>query len=226
MSPLYSVRALALLAPAAFIACFNGGCRGCVPSPVPSTDGSAQLGSVGVENATKKNVTVYVAFGADSVVTPSSWAVCGADGGLNCSFSLPAQTTMLLATGGQYLNATFSFNAPVACGVTKTELNLNNPKWYDTVDISLVDGFSNAVSLRYNEVTLGPVTSATGNEKALGVYPAGCDLCVARSAQTPCGMTPGTDGCKSGSQYDPSVPCQYQGLDTGGANVVIHFLGN
>jgi hypothetical protein len=33
-------------------------------------------------------------------------------------------------------------------------------------------------------------------------------------------MTPGTDGCKSGTQYKPDVPCQHQGATMGGGAFV------
>lgn len=202
-----------------------GGCVPCAPLPPAPVD-AGPVGSLGVENATSAPVTVYVAFGSDSVVQAGSWPICGVDAGLNCTFTVPANTTLPLPSTGQYLNATMSFGGPVACGRTKVELNLHNPSWYDVVDVSLVDGFSSSVSLTYGSLEIGPVTSAAGNDKALGVYPLGCDLCVARSSQTPCGMAPGTDGCKAGSQYDPTVPCQYQGsVKDGAASVVVTYLG-
>lgn len=202
------------------------GCAPCAPTPPVAADATA-AGSLGVENATDAPVTVYVAFGSDSVVRASSWSLCGDAAGLGCQFDVPANTTYALPTSGSYLNATMAFGGPVGCGRTKVELNLNNPSWYDTVDVSLVDGFSSSVKLTYGQTVLGPVTSAVGNEGALGVYPIGCDLCVSRSSATPCGMVPGTDGCKAGTQYDPKVPCQYQGaVMGGGAAVLVTYLGD
>ena len=168
--------------------------------------------------------TVYVAFGADSKVGVADWPFCTGSG-LTCTFPLPATTGQPLPTkGGAYLNATLSFGAAVTCGVTKAEININNPAWYDTYDVSLVDGWSNNVGIYYTpptaadaggRVQLGPPNGAKGNEKVLGVFPLGCDVCVARLSP-PCGMSKGTDGCKSGSQYAPDVPCQYQGAVKGG----------
>jgi len=58
-----------------------------------------------------------------------------------------------------------------------------------------------------------------------GVFPVGCDICVARQ-QPPCGISPcgsspndggQTCGCHIGGQYNPIVPCQitYQQADAG-----------
>ncbi len=182
-----------------------------------------------IENKTKDPTTVYVAFGADSVVLPANWPFC-TGGGLNCSFPMAKLSARPLPLGGAYLNATFSFGAPVTCNTTKAEININNPGWYDTLDVSLVDGFSNKISIlatpfgSKSPILLGPPKGKDGNEKVYGLFPNGCDVCVARQ-RPPCGMTPGRNGCKSGSQYNPSVPCQYQGPSKtlGNQNVVIRL---
>jgi hypothetical protein len=139
--------------------------------------------------------------------------------GLTCSFVLAKHATKNVPLAGKYLNATVSFDAPVTCGVTKAELNLNNEAWFDTLDVSLVDGFSNLVAIdavsSAGSVTLGPPNGVAGNEKVFGLFPNGCDICTARQTP-PCGMTPGTDGCKTGTQYKPDVPCQWQGPTMGG----------
>jgi hypothetical protein len=175
-----------------------------------------------VLNATNEDTVVHFSFGADSVVLPSSWPFCTASSKLNCSFPLKARTGRALPSSG-YLNVTAAFGAAVGCGVTKAELNVNNPKWYDVVDISLVDGYSNDIFIEFTDKSgtkkLGPVLSKSGNEKAFGVYPLGCDICVARQ-NPPCGMTPGADGCKGGTQFSPSVPCQLQGASMGGGAYV------
>lgn len=205
------------------------GCPKPKPSP-PATSGpsaptsSAAGGSLAaITNDTKIATTVYLAFGSNSVVLPSSpgWSFC-AGSGLNCSFPLAAGATQALPLAGQWLNVTVSFGAPVTCNTTKAEININNPAWYDIADVSLVDGFSNFVAVYVTgaadagtTIRLGPPNGPTGNEQLVGVYPLGCDLCVARGSP-PCGMKPGTDGCKAGTQYDPKPPCQYQGATKGG----------
>lgn len=190
------------------------------PKPAP---GAGPGTKIVVSNRQQVATTVYVAFGSDSKVGVADWPFCTGSG-LTCTFPLTATTSQPLPTKGAYLNATLSFGSAVTCGVTKAEINVNNPAWYDTYDVSLVDGYSNNVGIQYTpptaadaggSVQLGPVLGATGNEQVLGVFPLGCDVCVARQSP-PCGMSKGTDGCKTGSQYNPSVACQYQGAVKGG----------
>ncbi len=191
---------------------------------------AGQATTVTIENRTHEGVKVFVAFGSDSIVLPTSpgWSFCTASAKLNCSFDLHMDSEQRLPLEGAYFNATLSFQAPVTCNTTKIELNVNNPKWFNTADISLVVGFSNAVSVEYADtdasVTLGPVKAATGNEKAFGVFPLGCDICVARQ-NPPCGMSPGKEGCKTGpDQYHPDVICQYQGKTMSGASTTVKIL--
>jgi hypothetical protein len=195
---------------------------GCGPVPPAPSSGT----KVSISNRQKAATTVYVAFGSDSKVGVKDWAFCQGTG-LTCSFQLAGETHQPLPTGGAYLNATLSFGAAVTCNVTKAELNVNNPAWFDTYDVSLVDGYSNQIGMLYSPpgpdagppVALGPPKGATGNEKVLGVYPFGCDICVARQSP-PCGITKGTEGCKAGTQNNPAVPCQYQGAVKGGGGAI------
>ena len=171
--------------------------------------------------------TVYVAFGSDSEITADDWSFCTGSG-LNCSFAVAGEVPLPL--NGKYLNATFAFGQEVGCGVTKAEVNVNNPKWYNTLDVSLVDGYSNDLQISVKEdghrlpTLLGPPVGATGNEDVYGLFPVGCDICVQRQSP-PCGIAKGAlhgDGCKTqGTQYDPKPPCQYQGATKGGGNATI-----
>ena len=196
------------------------GCPLSTPEHTPELDKS----TVTVNNKSKVDTTVYVTFGAESVVLPSGWSFCRATSNLSCFFPLAAGEAKNLPISGKYFNATVSFFKPVTCSTTKAEVNVNNPKWYDVGDISLVDGFNVPLRMRFSGENL-VVASATGNEKTFGVYPNGCDICVARE-NPPCGMTPGSDGCKSGGQYNPDVPCQIQGDVMGGGDndVLIELL--
>lgn len=188
----------------------------CPKAPAPSAEGGT---TVQVTNDTTDATVVYVAFGSNSVVLPDDLkGFCDKTGSLTCVGKLAGKTSAALPLNGRYLNATFSFDAPVGCGVTKAELNVNNPNWFDVMDVSLVDGFSNKIKITADTTVLEPV-GATGNEKALGVFPLGCDICVARQSP-PCGMKKGHDGCKTGSQYNPDVPCQWQGPVRGGGSSV------
>ncbi len=195
----------------------------------PERLGTAATGNttVTVQNQTASAVTVYVSFGGGSVVQPSQWPFCGDSGG--CQFVLAASgspgSSQNLPLAGQYLNATLAFNATPSCGSTKAELNVNNPAWYDILDVSLVDGYSNNIQITANGTLLGPPKGATGNENVFGLFPYGCDICVAQQAP-PCGISPGGPGCKAGSQYNPSPPCQYQGPVKGGGSTVVVALVN
>jgi hypothetical protein len=187
----------------------------------PATDAIAVTGgssTVEVYNGAETPVVVYIAFGSDSVVLPSAWSFCTGSG-LNCQFSLGARATQVLPLSGKYLNATIAFNSPVGCGATKAELNVNNPAWYDTLDVSLVDGYSNNILIevadRGTNLVLGPPRGKTGNERVFGVFPYGCDCCTKRQ-DPPCGIPAGGPGCKGGTQYHPDVPCQWQGSVMGG----------
>jgi hypothetical protein len=132
---------------------------------------------------------------------------------------LQPKSSQELPTGGSYLNVTISFNSPATCGNTKAEVNVNNPSWYDVTDVSLVDGFSNFIVIDANGTKIVP-HGKSGNEKAFGVYPLGCDACALR-LNPPCGFPAGTkDGCKGGTQYKPDVPCQYQGPMKGGGGSI------
>jgi hypothetical protein len=188
---------------------------------VPMGAPAASPSGVMVANETGTDATVYVAFGADSKVGPAEWPGCPSSG-LVCQFPLAAHASKALPTGGKYLNATMSLDAPVGCGSTKAELNVNNPNWFDVVDVSLVDGFNKPVQIELKDSSgmhTFEAKAATGNEKALGVYPNGCDICVARE-HPPCGIQPGKDGCKAGSQFNPEPPCQYQSATKGGGSTI------
>jgi hypothetical protein len=187
--------------------------------PVPGAADAASAGSVTIANATDADEVVYFSFGADSTVLPAAWPFCTASAPLNCSFKLKAHVGQVLPSSG-YLNVTMAFGGAVACGSTKAELNVNNPAWYDVVDVSLVDGYSNKVSIAIDGKVLGPPVGKEGNEKVYGVFPLGCDICVARKSP-PCGMKPGRDGCKAGTQYKPDVPCQHQGSKMGGGSTIV-----
>ena len=159
-----------------------------VPPPTPSAAPAGVSSTVTVENTTAVDTVVYMAFGADSAIT--SWPFCPITTRLNCKFPLKAHAKQPLPLAGKYLNVTISFGAPVTCNTTKAELNLNNPKWFDIADVSLVDGYNGKIEIDVGAVKLGPPVGKEGNEKVFGLFPLGCEICVARQ-KPPCGMTPG-----------------------------------
>jgi hypothetical protein len=186
----------------------------CDSRPKPST--------LWVVNRTAHDSTVYVSFGASSHIVADDWkSFCKVTSRLNCQFGLVAGKTRGLPMRSQHLDATISFDGE-GCGATKAELNVNNPAWYDQLDVSLVDGYSNNILIQVRvestdggTIDLGPPKGKDGNEKVFGLFPYGCDICTARQ-NPPCGIAKGTTGCKSGTQYKPDVPCQYQGTLKGG----------
>jgi hypothetical protein len=190
-----------------------------------------------IENKTDAGVLVYVAFGSRSIISPQApgWEFCTQyqTYAMVCDFQLGGTKTRDLPLAGMYFNATISFGGPVACGTTKAEFDLNSETWYDTMDLSLVDGFNAGlgalvrepgIALDAGPVMLGPVLKERGNERAFGVYPLACDICVARQGP-PCGYKPGpSPECKKGKQSDPDVPCQYQGTAMHGADTGVKLV--
>lgn len=195
-------------------------------------DASAAGTTLEIENRTDAGVQVYVAFGAHSVVSPETpnWEFCAGDAASACSFFLGPDVTRVLPLAGMYFNATISFGGAVTCGTTKAEFDLNSTTWYDTMDLSLVDGFNAALGAEVRGpndaglVTLGPVLHERGNERAFGVFPLACDICVSRQAP-PCGYRRGpSPECKKGKQNDPDVICQYQGSAMHGADTSVKLV--
>lgn len=181
-----------------------------------------------IENQTAQPTVAHFAFGADSTI--QGWSFCNTEPS-GCFITVPKHSATELPLSGNYLNVTVSFDAPVGCGVTKAEVNTNNPKWYSIADVSLVDGYSNRVQISFqtNSISdaappadaaiLGPPNGRHDNENVLGLFPYGCDICVARN-QPPCGITAGGSGCKAGTQYNPTPVCQFQGSVMGGGETI------
>jgi hypothetical protein len=188
----------------------------------PQTPGARTSTQVTVTNRQDVAASVWMTFGADSVVRPSDW--CDGD---PCFHLDAGESKALPNPGGRYANVTIAFNSPVGCGSTKAELNLNNPRWYDVVDVSLVDGFNEIVALVLTPSSGEPTTiqpnGPTGNQRVLGLYPLGCDICVARQ-NPPCDIPLGNQECKSGSQSAPDVPCQVQGTPLGGGGQSVEVV--
>jgi hypothetical protein len=200
------------------------------PSPTP---GQAKGTQIKITNQTSSPVTVFVKLYAGP-----QWSFCETDGSY-CRFTIAAgQTQPLPNDSGENLNFSASFNTEVyACtladGNTIFEANVNtDPQGtHDTTDISLVNGYNASVKTVVTSggasTTLGPVSSKTGNQQAFGVFPFGCEVCVARCQPgcpfippdnpIPCATpaacnlcTHGNNECKAGTQYNPDPKCQYQ----------------
>lgn len=205
-------------------------------------DAGVDAGFVGttvtIENQTQEGVTVYIAFGSRSIITPAApnWEFCHEEKSypLVCDFTLAPASIQTLPLAGMYANFTVSMGAAVTCGSSLAEVNVNqtSPPWYNTADVSLVNGFNAKLAIEYvtasgDHKTLGPVEKERGNERAFGVFPLACDVCVSRSAP-PCGYKHGpSPECKKGTQDKPDVVCQYQGQAMSGAGeeVKVLYLG-
>lgn len=197
-------------------------CTPCTPLPSPAP---GKPTSLAVHNGTMDAVKVYASFAADSAIDGDDWDFCEGDFS-SCSFTVSGMSnTVMPDPHGKYLNVTLAFGEPVGCGVTKAEVNINNPDWYDILDVSLVDGFNRQVQITAESgdgstATLGPAKNDAGDAQLNGVFPYGCDICVARQ-DPPCGIAKGYDGCKVGTQYDPKPPCQWQGKNKGGGDLAV-----
>lgn len=174
---------------------------------------------------TSGSVDVYVTFGADSCITQDNISIDGKTG--ECKPALYGECVFTVGQGEKKeinlnlcrADLTFRFNSAEGCGVTKAEANMNVPNWDDAWNISLVDGWNenvriDVVTADIGSKTLGPTVGQTGNQEAFGVYPYGCDICVARESP-PCSIPMGNSECKEDingqhvDQYHPEVPCQW-----------------
>ena len=157
---------------------------------------------------------VYINFAADSVLKPTDLPFCRVTGPLNCQFTLAARSSQEVPNPqAKYLNMALAFNAQVTCGSTKAEVLVNNPNWFDILDVSVVDGFNEKIQINLtptggNMTQLGPPVGKLGNQKVFGVFPYACTIC-AGIKNAPCGDA-GKGECKLGTESNPDVPCQYQ----------------
>ena len=170
--------------------------------------------TVRITNQQGTPAKVYINFAADSALKPSDVPFCTVTGPLNCEFTLAARGSRDLPNPqARYLNMALAFNAPVSCGSTKAEVLVNNPTWYDVLDVSVVDGFNEKIQMNLTPTggrttQLGPPVGRLGNQKVFGVFPYACTICAAIK-NAPCGDA-GAGECKGGTESRPDVPCQYQ----------------
>jgi len=170
--------------------------------------------SVRITNRQNVPAEVYINFADNSMLKPTDLPFCKVTGSLNCQFTLAANSSQDVPNPqAKYFNMALAFNAPVNCGSTKAEVQVNNPNWYDVLDVSVVDGFNEKIQINLtptggNTTQLGPPVGKLGNQKVFGVFPYGCTIC-AGIKNAPCGDA-GAGECKKGSESNPDVLCQYQ----------------
>ncbi len=228
-----------------------------VPTPTPTpgmgsacaTPGGGSGTQVTICNQSSNSATVYISFYPTSVIGVADWQSFCSGSGLNCQFTLASGASQALPNAnGKWLNFNVGFNNTGCAGngTTLGEVNVNNPTFYDILDVSLVNGYNSNIKIvatpnSGSAVTLGPPNGMTGNETVYGVYPFACDVCVAR-CNPPCGYSKsnplncgdvgtcsncqgnGTDGCHTGSQNQPDIACQYQGTQLGGGGEGVQVI--
>ena len=206
------------------------------PPPLMPTAAAAPTTEARVRNGSLSPAVAYVTFAADSKVR--GWGFCEPVPS-GCRFPIASKETVALPTTGSYLSANISFNAPGSCagtGATLGEVTINGPQGgkYDTVDISLVNGWNVDVEIEVAgpagpALLLGPTHGIGSGIDLFGVFPNGCDICVAKQHppcpwQKPCGGPDGGGpacGCHKGTQYNPSPVCQDTGVARGSVVTVV-----
>ena len=170
--------------------------------------------TVRITNRQGTQAQVYINFAADSVLKPTDVPFCKVTGSTQLRvYARREQFADIPNPQAKYLNMALSFNAQVTCGSTKAEVLVNNPNWFDILDVSVVDGFNEKIQINLtptggSTTQLGPPVGKLGNQKVFGVFPYGCTIC-AGIKNAPCGDAGGGE-CKSGSESKPDVLCQYQ----------------
>lgn len=173
-----------------------------------------------VKNMQDKNAEVNINFSNISEINKNSLgSLCdkrGTGSNLNCGFDLgPKEQKEITNPLFKMISLSLAFNKPINCGATKAELTVN-AKTDDVFDVSVVDGFNEKIAMIFatntgNQIKLGPPNGLTGNENVYGVFPYGCDICAGRlTPPKACGPFPPKNiGCKSGTENNPNVICQY-----------------
>ncbi len=193
--------------------------------PLAAAAGTKQK-TVKITNQQSSPATININFAANSAINAEDLSFCKSAAKLNCSFTLAGKKSREIPNPQfEYLNMTLAFNQPVTCGSTKAEVSANNPNWFDVEDVSVVDGFNEKIQINVTPTNgkttvLGPPVGKLGNQAVFGVFPFGCTTCV-DVANAPCGDA-GKSQCKTGTESNPSVKCQYQmNEDTGTIEVVL-----
>lgn len=186
-----------------------------------NADAQLKQKKIVVKNMQKTSAQVNINFSDISGINKNSLgSLCdkrGTTSNLNCGFDLgPGEQKEIANPMYKMVSFSLAFNKTVGCGATKAELTIN-AKSDDVFDVSCVDGFNEKIVMTFDpasggkQVKLGPPCGLTGNEKAYGVFPYGCDICAGRlTPPKACGpYPPGNSGCKSGTENKPGVICQY-----------------
>ena len=196
-----------------------------------STKAQTCLGNqtITIYNMTQNTITLYMVFqtGSGGYTLPDSfpgWTLTSNPLMITTSMApssptqnpppnpIPLVVNFPCTTQYMPINITADGLPQTGCSVTQFELNLcagGGPTYQDTIDISLVNGFNYPGEIKPDSGNPIMVCCPTPNSTNPGVFPYGCDICTAQSPNggSPCPTT--NPDCKSGTQYNPDVPCQY-----------------
>jgi hypothetical protein len=200
-------------------------------SAVLSAKTSQCLGSqtITIYNMTQNTITLYMVFqaGSGGYTLPDSfpgWTLTSNPLMITTSMApssptqnpppkpIPLVVNFPCTTQYMPINISADGLPQTGCSITQFEINMcagGGPVYQDTYDISLVNGFNYPGEIKPDSGTAIMVCCGTPNKTNPGVYPWGCDICTAQSPNggSPCPTS--NPDCKSGTQYDPTVPCGY-----------------
>ncbi len=199
---------LALLAIVA-AACGGDGSDG-VGAPAPEPAGP----TITISNQQSAQVTVYMGFSGNTLgcYAASDFPFCSFTTGnpVVCTFPVTGQGTQVVTFAkGCKVSPAFSVNSVLwgDCPVTMAEFTLDDGGT-DTYDLSLVNDLNVGMTITPTTgTTIGPISSPTGNQQAIGVYPQLCTTCNGNGGAPawPGCPTPDASQCKSDVA---SYPCQ------------------
>lgn len=184
--------------------------------------------TITIDNHKSTQVKVYMGFNGNTFgcyKTSDFSAFCTFDTGnpVMCSFTLEAESSQMIPFGkGCKVSPAFSGDMPLwgDCPVTMAEFTLDDGGT-DTYDLSLVNNLNVGMSIVPSTgTTIGPITSATGNQEAVGVYPQLCTTCSGNGGAPtwPGCPTPDASQCKSDVA---TYPCQLS--QATGASYVVNI---
>lgn len=183
---------------------------GGAPAPAPSPAGP----TITIQNQLGQQVTVYMGFNGNTLgcYSASDFPFCSFNTGnpVVCTFPVGAQSSQVVTFDKNCkVSPAFSVNSIVwgDCPVTMAEFTLAD-NGTDTYDISLVNNLNVGMSIvPTSGTTIGPVTSPTGNQTAVGVYPQLCTTCDGNGGAPtwPGCPTPDASQCKTNVAM---YPCQ------------------
>jgi hypothetical protein len=202
----------------------NGGGNG-APAPAPAPTPGV---SITIDNQQASAVTVFMGFNGNTLAcyTASDFPFCSFDTGnpVVCSFTLQGTSSQVIGFGnGCKVSPAFSVNSMIwgDCPVTMAEFTLGDGGT-DTYDLSLVNNLNVGMSIvPTSGTTIGPITSPTGNQQAIGVYPQLCTTCSGNGGAPtwPGCPTPDASQCKTDVT---DYPCQLS--QPSGASYTVNIL--